>query len=339
MTANPTTGLVASVTRDGVTWNYTYLNARYSALAKGYLYDRVTVTGPNGYNVAYDMRVSNADDRNVMTKMTDSLGRATIVDFDGLFRLTRIVDPEGIETTVVYNGLGNITSKTTKPKLNSGLVVVTETVDYTVAGCDGVVFDIGCYRPNWHRDVLGRQTDFLYNTLGQLTERTDPADADGVRKKTYVTYDATTGISRSSVIRVCGATTTCNTVNEIRTEHDYWGNTLLPSVIRQIDAASGVTLTTTNTYDPAGRLKVADGPMFGTSDASYNLFDQYGRKTWVIGAFRHCRVSASDKDLVPQLGRQGHRGRSGVRDERHEPGVECPDPNRHHVRRSPEPHR
>ncbi len=38
--ANPTNGLVASVTRDGVTWNYTYLNARYSSIANGYLYDR-----------------------------------------------------------------------------------------------------------------------------------------------------------------------------------------------------------------------------------------------------------------------------------------------------------
>ena len=140
-----------------------------------------------------------------------------------------------------------------------------------------------CNRPTWYRDGLGRQTDFAYNAAGQLTERTDPADADGVRKKTYTTYD-TTGISRPRVVRVCGATTTCNTNEEIRTEYDYWGNTLLPSVVRRIDAARGETLVTTNAYDDAGRLLMSDGPLPGTSDATYYLYDQFGRKIWEMGA-------------------------------------------------------
>jgi RHS repeat-associated protein len=281
--ANPTTGLVSSVTRDGVTWNYTYLNARYSSVASGYLYDRVTVTGPNGYNVAYDMKVSFSHDRNVMTKVTDSLSRATIVGFDDLFRLTRIVDPEGIETTIAYNLLGNIASKSTKPKPGSTLPTVTETLDYKVAGCDGVVFDISCYRPNWHRDGLGRQTDFVYNTLGQLTTRTDPADADNVRKKTIITW-APTGISRMTAVQVCGDTAQlCNTPDEIKTTYTYWGNTLLPATVTQIDAARGESLTTTNTYHPSGRLWVEDRPMTGTNDASYFLYDQYGRQVWSIG--------------------------------------------------------
>ncbi len=152
------------------------------------------------------MKVSYSHDRNVMTKVTDSLSRATIVGFDDFFRLGRIVDPEGIETTIGYNLLGNITSKSTKPKPGSTLPTVTETLDFKVAGCDGVVFDISCYRPNWHRDGLGRQTDFVYNTLGQLTSRTDPADADGVRKKTIITWAAPTGISRMTTVQVCGDT-------------------------------------------------------------------------------------------------------------------------------------
>ena len=282
--ANPTTGLVASVTRDGVTWTYTYLNARYSSIANGYLYDRVTVTGPNGYNVVYDMKVSFSHDRNVMTRMTDSLSRATTVSFDDFFRLTRIVDPEGIETTIAYNLLGNITSKSTKPKPGSVEPIVTEALDYKVAGCDGVVFDISCYRPNWHRDGLERQTDFLYDTAGQLAERTDPADADGVRKKTIITWTAPTGISRFSTVQVCGGTAqACNTPNEIKTTYTYWGNTLLPATVSQVDAARGETLTTTNTYYPSGRLWVADGPMVGTDDASYFHYDKYGRQAWSIG--------------------------------------------------------
>ena len=195
----------------------------------------------------------------------------------------RIVDPEGIETTIAYNLLGNITSKTTKPKPGSAEPVVTETLDFKVAGCDGVVFDISCYRPNWHRDGLGRQTDFVYNTLGQLSTRTDPADADNVRKKTIITW-APTGISRMTAVQVCGDTAQlCNTPDEIKTTYSHWGNTLLPATLNQIDAARGETLTTTHTYYPSGRLWVADGPMAGTNDASYFHYDQYGRQAWSIG--------------------------------------------------------
>jgi YD repeat-containing protein len=147
-----------------------------------------------------------------------------------------------------------------------------------------VVFDISCYRPIWHRDGLGRQTDFVYNTLGQLALRTDPADADLVRNKTIITWDATTGVSRMAAVQVCGDTAQlCNTPDEIKTTYTYWGNTLLPATVNQIDAARGETLTTTNTYHPSGRLWVEDRPMAGTNDASYFLYDKYGRQEWSIG--------------------------------------------------------
>ena len=279
--ALPGEGVVGSVTRDGVVWSYAYTNLRLGVPASSYLYDRVRVTGPNGYNTDYEM--AGLVDRNVIRRITDSIGRVTAFEFDAAFRLNHIVHPEGNETNIVYDNFGNITSRTSTPKPGSGLGTVTETASFSTSSCNGGAFDVLCHRPSWLRDGLGRQTDFLYNTAGQLTERTAPADADGVRKKTYITYDATTGISRPSVVRVCGATTTCNTGNEIRTEYDYWGSTLLPSVIRRIDAARGETLVTTNTYDSAGRMTVSDGPMIGTGDASYYLYDVFGRKIWEIG--------------------------------------------------------
>lgn len=156
-----------------------------------------------------------------------------------------------------------------------------ETAFADITDCDYVP-SISCYRLVWTRDALNRQTDYLYNSGGQLTEQTDPADAAGVRRKTYVTY-TTTGLSRPSVIRICGATTTCGTTAEIRTEYDYWNGTALPSVKREIDAVTGVTLTTTYSYDAAGRLLSMDGPLPGTDDAVYNRYDVLGRKTWEIG--------------------------------------------------------
>ena len=51
----PSKPLVASVTNDGVAWNYAYTNLRNGTSLTTYLYDRLTVTGPNGYNTIYDM--------------------------------------------------------------------------------------------------------------------------------------------------------------------------------------------------------------------------------------------------------------------------------------------
>ncbi|MGH2813378.1 MAG: hypothetical protein ACRDI1_11820, partial [Actinomycetota bacterium] len=272
---------VGSVTKDGVTWSYAYTNLRNATSLSTYLYDKLNVTGPNGYNVAYDMR--DIGQRNVISSITNSIGRATSYDFDASYRVTRIVYPEGNEASVAYDDFGNIISRTVRPKPGSGLAVISESAYYDPAGCDIVSGGPLCYRPRWYRDARGNQTDFLYNDAGQLRERTDPADDDGVRRKTYIEYETTTGISRKRVVRICGDTTTCDTADEIRTEYEYWGATLLPSVVRQIDAARGETLETRYTYDSAGRLLSEDGPYLGTDDAKYYRYDVHGRRTWEIG--------------------------------------------------------
>jgi RHS repeat-associated protein len=305
----PSKPLVASVTNDGVAWNYAYTNLRNGTSLTHYLYDRLTVTGPNGYNTIYEMRGFN--DRNVISRITNSIGRVTSYDFDLSYRVTRIVYPEGNEMSATYDTSGNVTSRTMKPKPGSGLAVLSETAYYDLAGCGIVSGGALCYRPVWLRDARGKQTDFLYNLIGQLTERTDPADANGVRRKTYIEYESSTGISRKRVVRVCGETTTCGTSAEIRTEYEYWGKTLLPSVVRRIDAARGETLETRYTYDAAGRVLSEDGPLLGTDDANYFRYDVHGRKTWEIGplganglrnARRFTYRSADDKVLSTEEG-------------------------------------
>lgn len=165
-------------------------------------------------------------------------------------------------------------------KPGSGLADITETAHYDIASCAGVM----CYRPAWFRDARGGQTDFVYNADGLLTEQTDPADADGVRRKTYIEYETTAaGVSRRDVVRVCGDSTTCGTAAEIRTEYEYWGDTLLPSVERRIDATTSEVLETHYTYDAAGRVLSVDGPLPGTDDATYYRYDVHGRRTWEIG--------------------------------------------------------
>ena len=232
-TAHP---VVGSVTRDGVAWNYGYTNIRsFSGSFSGRWYDRITVTGPNGYNTRYDFRVS--DRRNVLTRVTDSLDRVTTYDYDVSYRPIRIVYPEGNRIDIGYDGFGNIISRTVTAKPNSPLGAVTETLSYPTDDttlCDGILNDVRCFRPRWSRDGLNRQTDYAYNDAGQLIEQIDPADANGVRRRTYIQYETTSGTSRRDFVEICAVTAggppaPCGAAAMIRTEYDYWNSTLLPT--------------------------------------------------------------------------------------------------------------
>jgi RHS repeat-associated protein len=285
VTASPTAQLVSSVVLDGVTYNYTYTyngGAPYFyAPNNNYWYTRLVVTGPNGFNQTYNFAISQQ--RVVLTSMTDELGRTTSYVIDPAYRPTRVTSPEGNYIDVLYDDHANITSKTTTPKPGSGLAAITETASFPY--CDTIIApDVTCFRPVWSRDAVSRQTDYVYNSAGQLTEMTEPADANGVRRKTYTEYTSSpAGISRKSAVRICGLGTTCGTNQEIRTEYQYLGDTPLPTLERQVDLSTGAYLDTVHSYDGAGRLLSTDGPLPGTDDASYFRYDVYGRKTWEIG--------------------------------------------------------
>jgi YD repeat-containing protein len=221
---------------------------------------------------------------NVLTSVSDSLLRTTSYVFDQAMRATQVTAPEGNSVTIGYDDKSNIETKTTVPKLGSGLTAVAETAHVDTVNCASSGYPVLCYRPAYTRDAAGRQTDYVYNTLGQVTEKTEPADANGVRRKTYITYDASSGISRPSVVRLCGLGTTCSTVDEVRTEYGYWGSTLLPLTVSKVDARTGTTLTTSYSYDGAGRPVSIDGPLPGSDDAVYTRYDVLGRKVWEIGA-------------------------------------------------------
>jgi RHS repeat-associated protein len=287
VTRHPTAQVVASIVKDGVTWNYSYTNLRLDPAAANWLYDRVTVTGPNGYNQSYAMTES-ADSpsyhHNVLASITDSLSRTTAYQYDQAMRPVQVTAPEGNSLAVAYDDKSNIIAKTTTPKANSGLTAVSDTAYVDTTNCANTGSPVLCYRPIWTKDAANRQTDFVYNSAGQVTEKTEPADASGARRKTYITYETSTGISRPSVVRVCGDVTTCGTLDEIRTEYTYWGATLLPLTETKVDARAGVSLTTSYSYDSAGRVLSVDGPLPGTDDAVYTRYDLLGRKTWEISA-------------------------------------------------------
>ena len=101
------------------------------------------------------------------------------------------------------------------------------------------------WRPDWYRDALGRQTNYVHSSAtGQLTQQLDPADPNGVRRETDISYNVTNNISRKTLVRVCGQTTTCSGNAESHTEYTYFGNTFLPVTVTVKDEATGTTRVT-----------------------------------------------------------------------------------------------
>jgi RHS repeat-associated protein len=312
--------LVGSATNDGVSYAYVYTNpiARSDLTGPaglGYSYTALTVTGPEGYHQVYNIAVAQpgpfptSSRFQYVTSSTDSLGRTTSYGYDAYYRLIQVTYPELNSALVGYDDRGNITSRTRRARTGSGLADIVETASYPTSGCT----DVLCWRPTWTRDALLRQTNYSYNSQGQLTEKLDPVDANGIRRRTSITYTASpAGISRPSEVRMCADTNvSCGTNALSRTQYEYWGDTNLVTVTRQIDGTTLQTLETVNTYDNEGRILSSDGPLPGTDDATYARYDVFDRKTWEIGArgpnglriaTRTTFRNSDDKPVISEVG-------------------------------------
>jgi len=325
ISAVPSYALIGSVSRDGVAWNYSYANIAVNP--KGafgdYNYSNVTVSGPNGYSMSYAMGQGGIADgyNNYIASQTNALGSTTSFAYDSSrgWRLTGLTLPEGNNVTIGYDECANIVTKTTAAKPGSGLADIVETATYPSTGFpENPCPDVSYYRPTSYTDALGRVTNFTYNSLGQLTQQVDPGDNAGVRRETDITYTVSAGgHSRKTLVRVCGATTTCSGNAESHTEYTYFGETNLPATVTVKDEATGATRTTTYSYDAAGRPLSIDGPLSGADDAVYSRYDVYGRKTWEIGA--------ADANGVRQVKRYTYRD-SDDKVTKAESGT-IPDPN------------
>ncbi len=233
-------------------------------------------------------------------------------------RVKKIIYPESNAVSVVYDYIGNITERRLQAKSGSGLSDIVETAYYPSGDTSGGSFDpfcyyAGCFRPSWSRDALARQTDYTWNPdTGDLLTKLEPADANAQRRKTITQYS----LGRLTKERVCltnsaGVELTCGTSAEQVREFTYLGATPLPLTEKLTDGTATQSLTTTYSYDAAGRRLSADGPLPGTDDASYYRYDVYGRRTWEIGplgangvrpAKRFTWRDADDKLLVTEEG-------------------------------------
>lgn len=272
-----------SVDVDGVHYDYGYtqLSCSYAGARR---YTSVTVSGPNGYsrtaNINSACTIAN---RPTVTSVTDSNTGTTSYEYDN-YKLSKVTSPEGSAILVDYDGFGNIKEKRHIAKAGSGIADIVETAVFsTYAECASIT----CFLPTSTTDARLNTTNYTWATHGGLLTEIDPV-VSGQRRKVINEYTSIAGIARLTKERICavdtnGADVTCNTAGEFVRTITYWGSTALPLTESVTDGAGNAPLTTTYSYDTAGRLLSKDGPLAGSDDATYYRYDAIGRKTWEIG--------------------------------------------------------
>lgn len=290
-----------SVTRDGVTWQYTS-----SISQSGFfpiVYTTTTVrTNPDGSSRAA------ITDQSVGTpsSITDELGGTYTFTYDSNGRLTQATSPEGRSTSYGYDSRGNITSVTNIAKPGSGLADIVTTANYS-ASCSNAFI---CNQPIWTRDALGNQTDYTYDsTHGGVLTATSPADPASVRPQTRLSYNSYQAYYKNAAGSIVAsgvptfvntATSTCSsatsanpascvgTANESKTTIAFGpqaagtANNLLPVSVTQAAGNGSVTAATTSTYDKVGNQITQDGPLAGTVDTTVYRYDSARRVVGMV---------------------------------------------------------
>ena len=287
------------VTTDGVTYNYdvTHNTLYFDAL------DRMVVTGPEGFyrrvevelysqstNTGllqphpYGYGAANRQPRRRVTSITNSENETVTYGYQNGYwsRLTSISYPDGRSVGIAYDDSGNVTSMTQSGSSGS----ITQTANYTITPECTVA---SCFLPNWTEDGESNRTDYTWdggpNGHGGLLTQLDPVDDNGQRRLLKNTYDTADRVIRAEICAADanGNELTCGTANSFVREITYFNDTRLPVTETITDGIGTAPLTSTNTYDTAGRPLSQDGPLTGDADAVFYHYDTVGRRIWEIG--------------------------------------------------------
>jgi YD repeat-containing protein len=259
-----TVGGLTSVTRDGLTWGYSYsISGSTATLVR---------TDPLSHTRTYvsDLNVG------LPTSVTDETGHTTTYTYDSSGRLTRATAPEGNYTSYTYDSRGNVTQTSFVPKSGSGLSTVTTSASYP-SSCTNA---LTCNQPTSVTDGRGNTTDYTYDsTHGGVLTVTAPAPTTGAnRPQTRYTYSGLTPAGGGTVYKVtaisaCQTGTSCSgTSDEVKTSISYNSN-LLPTSVSKGAGDASLTATTAITYDGLGNISTVDGPLSGTADTTMYRWD------------------------------------------------------------------
>ena len=245
---------VTSVTRDGVTTNYSRSVVGNTATML------VTDALSHQTTIVSDLTVGRP------TSVTDALGRTTGYQYDASRRLWRITQPEGNYVEYTPDARGNVTEARQVAKPGSGTpdIVTSASFDATCAN------PVTCNQPNSTTDERGFVTDYTYNsTHGGVETVTAPAPTAGAaRPRTTYSYELWGGEYYLTAISACASGSAClGTSAESRTQIAYDTNRNITAITRR-SGDSSVVSGSSMTYDGVGNLLTVDGPLTGTADTT-----------------------------------------------------------------------
>jgi RHS repeat-associated protein len=261
---------VSSVTRNGVTTNYSHTVSGLTA----------TMVVTNALSAQATVVSDMMKYRPIST--TDQLGRTTTTQFDSNSRLTEASFPEGNKVQYVYDARGNVTTVSRIAKSGSGLANIV-----TTAGFDATCSNsLTCDKPNWTRDAKGNQTDFSYDpSIGVLLSVTAPPAPNGIRPQVRFQYGRRNGILVPIWIDQCQTQTACQGLADgTLTVFNYSGGTnrRATSIVRQ-SGDNLLSATSSLGYDAVGNLVTIDGPLPGTADTTRIRYDAARQVAGAVG--------------------------------------------------------
>ncbi len=286
-----TSNKVASVTKDGVTKNYTWSTSGGNDVLD-------TTGGPTGNGT-----VTTTPSQGQPGTIVNAASNTTSYTYDASNRLTRTTLPEGNYVNYTYDSRGNITETRQVAKSGSGLSDIVTTANYDTV-CS---FAVKCNQPNYVIDPLGNRTDYTYSTThGQVTRIQLPSpDADaagtetGTRPEINYGYTAlyakeknasgvlvnvATPQYKVTTITTCASAATCaGTANESKVTIEYNTPNLQVTKVTTASGNGAISSSVAYAYDARGNLTSVDGPLAGSDDTTTYIYDANDRQRGVIG--------------------------------------------------------
>ncbi|HEX9966022.1 MAG TPA: hypothetical protein VGB04_13685, partial [Allosphingosinicella sp.] len=254
-------GSVSSVTKDGVTTNYSRSVSGTNATTT------VTQVVPGGTSpvstIVSDLTIGRP------TSVTDPLSHTTSFTYDS-GRPKRVTRHEGNYVEHSYDSRGNVTQTVAVPKGGSGPAIVTSALfDSTCSN------PATCNQPNSTTDARGNVTHYSYYAHGGVESVTSPAPASGgpVQPQARYTYTLVNGEYQLTGVSRCQTTSSCaGTADEVKTELAYDSNGNLYWT-RTGNGSGTLAAETSLSHDGMGNLLTVDGPLAGNGDKSRIRYD------------------------------------------------------------------
>lgn len=217
------------------------------------------VVDPRGNKTTYTF-----DDSWRATDARDHLGGVIHYDYDANNNATCLTDQRGYKTAYSYDAKGNLTQ----------IIDALNTDADCQLKADGVMWTFSYTPkndPDLETDPLGRQTDYVYDTPGNLTRIIRKDEAEAVKALTCFERDDAgqlTGLVESTDLVVPPAPMDPCTGHKTKFEYDQYGN--LTAVIDPRFSSQPTPPQTTFTYDLGGRMHTVTNELDEVTTYTYD---------------------------------------------------------------------